>query len=105
MRLKGEFEEIFEISFSGQSELTVRLYYREGDHRARILCKWPRSSGGSKYSCLPLNLLEFHRAESSLQICKKRPGSPKLDLWAGLNFSTIERTSRTQSGIIAKKRN
>ncbi|KAF7509976.1 hypothetical protein GJ744_007290 [Endocarpon pusillum] len=90
-RLKVDFQEILEISFSGQSELTVRLYYRERDQRARILCKWPRGSGGSKYSCLPLNLLEFHRAESSLQICAKRPGSSRLDLWANLNFSTIER--------------
>lgn len=94
IRLKEEFEEIFEISFGGQSELTVRLYHREGDHRARLLCKWPRSSGGgSKYSCLPLNVLEFHRAESSLQICEKRPGSSKLNLWASLKFSTIESTS------------
>jgi hypothetical protein len=93
IRLKEEFEEIFEISFGGQSELTVRLYHREGDHRARLLCKWPRSSGGgSIYSCLPLNVLEFHRAESSLQICEKRPGSSKLSLWASLKFSTIEST-------------
>lgn len=104
MRLKEEFEELLEISFGGQIELTVRLYYREGDHRARILCKWPRSSGGgSKYSCLPLNLLEFHRAESSLQICKKRPGSSKLDLWANLNFSTIESSSGVKNGIIIEK--
>jgi hypothetical protein len=94
IRLREEFEEIFEISFSGQSELTVRLYYREGDHRARILCKWPRSSGGgSKYSCLPLNVLEFHRAESSLQVCKRRAGSSKVNLWASLVFTTIESKS------------
>ncbi|ERF75288.1 hypothetical protein EPUS_00080 [Endocarpon pusillum Z07020] len=90
-RLEVDYQDILEITFSGQSELTVRLYCREGDHRARILCKWPRGSGGSKYSCLPLNLLEFHRSESSLQICMKRHGSSRLDLWANLNFSTIER--------------
>jgi hypothetical protein len=93
LRLSKEFEEIFEIFSGGQTELTVRLYYREGDHRARMLCKWPHSSGrGNNYSCLPLNLLEFHRAESSLQICKKIPGSSKLDLWVSMTFSTIEST-------------
>ncbi|ERF70930.1 hypothetical protein EPUS_06715 [Endocarpon pusillum Z07020] len=91
-RLKEEFKEILEIAFGSGSELVARLYYREGDHRARILCKWPSSSnGGSKYSCLPLNVLEFHRAESSLQICTKKRGSSKLDLWANFVFSTIER--------------
>lgn len=96
-RLRGEFDEILEVTFgSGQTELVVRLYFRERDHRARVLCKWPRSSGdGSKYSCLPLNVLEFHRIDSSLQLCKKRPGSSKLDLWASLKFSTIESMSIT----------
>jgi hypothetical protein len=99
IRLKEEFQEVLEISFSGQPGLTVRLYHRDRDHRARILCKWARSSGKSKYSCLPLNLLEFERAESTLKICKKRPGSTKVDLWASLNFSTIESTSRMSDGI------
>ena len=103
-RLKEEFEEILEISFGGQTELTVRLFYREGDHRARILCKWPSRSGrGNKYSCLPLNLLEFRRAESSLQICKKIPGSSKVDLWASLTFSTIESTSRCRVKYLRSK--
>jgi hypothetical protein len=51
-----------------------------------------------------LNLLEFHRAESSLQLCKKRPGSSKVDLWASLNFSTIESTSWTPGEVFIKGR-
>jgi hypothetical protein len=90
-RLKDGFEEIASIFFGGQSDLSVRLYIREGDQRARILCKWPRKSGrGYKYSCLPLNQLEFYRVESSLQVCRKRLKGSKLDLWASLKFSTLE---------------
>jgi hypothetical protein len=93
IRLKAEFQEILEISFAGQSPLIVRLFHRESDHRARILCKWAGRSGKNKYSCLPLNLLEFQRADSTMKICQMRPESSKLDLWASLNFSTIESTS------------
>lgn len=87
-----EFLDIFEIAFAPvPDELVVRLYHRAHDDRARMMCKWPRSSGNSyHYACLPLNVLEFHRFECSLQICKKRAESSKLDIWANLVFSSIE---------------
>lgn len=78
-------------AFGGGTDLIIQLYYREDDHRARILCKYPRNSGGIKYSCLPLNTLEFRRVESSLELCRRRTGSSKVDLWATLKFTTIER--------------
>ncbi|KAK2757351.1 hypothetical protein FQN54_004865 [Arachnomyces sp. PD_36] len=89
-RLAEEYDELFQLSFGGGSELSVRLFRREEDHRARILCKTP-SSRGSSYACLPLNNLEIVRSGSCLQICKKTKTQDELELWAALRFSTIER--------------
>jgi hypothetical protein len=76
--------------FGGGSGLIVKFYHRDDDKRARILCRSPRNSGSSKYSCLPLNSLTIRRPESSssLQLCR-RTGSG-LDLWANMKFTTIE---------------
>lgn len=107
-RLAEEYDELFQLygfslfpnlllssnpdiarSFGGGSELSVRLFRREEDHRSRILCKIP-SSRGSSYCCLPLNNLEIVRSESCLQVCRKTRTKDELDLWANLRFSTFE---------------
>ncbi|TPR08998.1 Maltose acetyltransferase family protein [Aspergillus niger] len=84
------FEELFQLAFSGDSDLRVCFYLREDDHRVRIVCKSRRTSRSSDYSCLPLNLLEIVRIGSCLQICRRRRGGSELVLWANLKFSTIE---------------
>ncbi|KAE8152696.1 hypothetical protein BDV25DRAFT_57505 [Aspergillus avenaceus] len=87
---KEGFEELFQLAFNGDSDLRVYLYVRDRDHRARIVCRSPRSSRSSNYYCLPLNLLEVVRVGSCLQLCRRRHKGYELVLWANLKFSTIE---------------
>jgi hypothetical protein len=70
--------------------IVVRLYLREEDNRARILCKWLGRSGGTRYSCLPLNTLDLHRDGSSLLLCRRILDTYKVEMWARLKFSTME---------------
>ena len=88
----GDSQFVIDLSseFPGGVGLVVRLYIREEDNRARVLCKWPSRSGGYDYSSVPLNALQFHRKGSALQLCRIRPGSSRLDAWAILQFTTIE---------------
>lgn len=68
----------------------VRFYLREEDNRAKILCKWLGRSGGTRYSCLPLNTLDIHRDGSSLLLCRPILDTYKVEMWARLKFSTME---------------
>lgn len=70
------------------------MFFREDDHRARIMCKGPRSSRPSSYFCMPLNLLEAYRNGSCLELRRRRRGVTG-EVWANLKFSTIERVSPT----------
>ncbi|GFF49808.1 hypothetical protein IFM51744_07178 [Aspergillus udagawae] len=89
--LKDEgFEELFQLAFTGDSDLRVHFYLREDDHRARILCKAPHTTRPSEYFCMPLNLLEIVRVGSCLNLCRRRRGGYELVLWANFKFSTIE---------------
>lgn len=78
-------------AFPGGIGLVVQLYLRREDNRARIVCKWRGRTGGSRYSCLPLNTLEFHREGPSLLLCRHLLGSSEVEEWATLKFSTMER--------------
>jgi hypothetical protein len=80
--------------------IVVRLYLREEDNRARILCKWLGRSGGTRYSCLPLNMLDIRRDGSSLLLCRHISGSCKGEMWARLKFSTMESKRTLGAGII-----
>lgn len=89
-RLAEEYNLLFALVFP--KGLEVGLYIRDSDKRARILCKGPRSdSRGSRYYCLPLNTLVFRRQGSTLQLCRRIKDRSKVELWAILKFSTIER--------------
>ncbi|KAL4897115.1 hypothetical protein BDV59DRAFT_169828 [Aspergillus ambiguus] len=84
------FEKLIELSFNGDSDFRVHFYIREDDHRARVLCKSPRSSRGSEYYCLPLNMLEIVCVGSCLQLCRRGKGGKGLIVWANFKFTTIE---------------
>ncbi|OJJ85534.1 uncharacterized protein ASPGLDRAFT_65522 [Aspergillus glaucus CBS 516.65] len=84
------YEELFQLAFTGDSDLRVYMFFREDDHRARIMCKGPRSSRPSPYFCMPLNLLEAYRNGSCLELRRRRRGVAG-EVWANLKFSTIER--------------
>lgn len=78
---------MFENSSGG---VLVRLYLREGDNRARILCKWRGRHGGTRYSSLPLNALDIHREGPALLLCRPILDSYKLGMWARLKFPSME---------------
>jgi len=80
-------------AFTGDSDLRVYMFFREDDHRARIMCKGPRGSRPSPYFCMPLNMLEAFRNGSCLELRRRRRRGAG-ELWANLKFSTIERMSR-----------
>jgi len=73
-------------------ELCVRLYHRERDHGAMILCETPEKSGHSWYSSLPLNALNFHRNEDTLYLCRPQSRNESM-AWAILHFTTMESES------------
>lgn len=87
--LDHKFEELFKITF--YQGLCVRFYHRERDHRARILCETPERSGHFWYSTLPLNALQIRRNGSSLYLCQPRGRERQPQMWALLQFSTVER--------------
>ncbi|KAL3464423.1 hypothetical protein BJX64DRAFT_96561 [Aspergillus heterothallicus] len=88
------FEEVLQLAFPsapGNPDFRVFFYLREEDHRSRIVCKAPVRGQPSEYFCLPLNMLEIVRQQSScLQLCRRRRGGMQLVMWANLKFSTIE---------------
>jgi hypothetical protein len=84
---------------NSNGEMVVRLYLREDDNRARILCKWRGRSGGTRYSCLPLNTLDIHRDGSSLLLCRRILDTYKVEMWARLKFSTMESKRAPGAGI------
>jgi hypothetical protein len=78
----------FENSSGG---VLVRLYLREEDNRARILCKWRGRYGGTRYSSLPLNALDIHRDGPALLLCRRIHNSyNKFEMWARLKFLSME---------------
>ena len=68
----------------------VRLYLREEDNRARILCKWHGPSGGTRYSSLPLSTLNIRRDGPALLLCRPVSNSNTLEMWARLKFTPME---------------
>src|SRR5271168_864901 len=56
---------------NSSSGILVRLYLREEDNRARILCKWRSRHGGTRYSTLPLNTLDIYREGPALLLCRR----------------------------------
>jgi hypothetical protein len=90
----------FSRSFgNGNGGLIVRLYLREGDNRVKILCKWHNRFGGTRYSCLPLDTLDFHRDGPSLLLCRHTPDPYKLEMWARLKFTTMESKHTLGAGV------
>ncbi|KAL2867099.1 uncharacterized protein BJX67DRAFT_114289 [Aspergillus lucknowensis] len=88
------FEEILQLAFPGTAsgpDFRVFFYLREHDHRSRVVCKAAKRGEPSEYFCLPLNMLEIVRHQSScLQLCRRRAKGKELVVWANLKFSTIE---------------
>jgi len=98
--LDRKYEELFQITFDGG--LCVRLYHRERDHGAKILCETPERSGHAWYSCLSLDALDFHRAEeSTLYLCQ--PSGSDLRAWAILYFTTIEKLVLFYSTLLSMR--
>ncbi|KAF1978659.1 hypothetical protein BU23DRAFT_449368 [Bimuria novae-zelandiae CBS 107.79] len=91
------FEKVLELPFEA-TNVWVRLYWRSGDNRARILFLTHEHGRKMRY-CFPLTGLKVLRAESSLQLCRVNREDGGLDLWANLRFTLYERTT-----MVAMKR-
>jgi hypothetical protein len=88
-----ELEKLANISsmFDGsRGGVFVRLYLREEDNRARVLCKWRGRYGGTHYSSLPLNALDIHREGPALLLCRRILDSYEVEMWARLKFPSME---------------
>ena len=73
-----------------RDELSVQLFWRPLDSRARILVVAKDAGYRNVYFCQPLTNLKVIRDGSTLQLCRMRRES-KYSLWARLNFSLYER--------------
>lgn len=89
--LDGEgFEKVAEMPFEA-TNVTVRLYWRQEDNRARMLYLTKDESGYRWRHCFPLTGLKILRTGSCLQFCRVNRKDGRLDLWARLRFTLYER--------------
>ncbi|KAJ5888010.1 hypothetical protein N7495_008051 [Penicillium taxi] len=97
------FEQLLQLEFNDEANLTVYFYLRERDHRVRIVLKFPRRGRSSEYFCLPLNMLEVVRDRNGciLRLCRRRRSGTELVLWASLKFATIENQVSFFSSFLA----
>jgi hypothetical protein len=84
------FEKVLELPFE-VANVWVRLYWRSGDNRARILFLTKDNAGRRLRHCFPLTGLKLLRTGSCIQLCRLNRKDGKLDLWAKLRFILYER--------------
>ena len=70
-------------------QLEVRLYSRDEDRKARVLCREDRG-GRRRTSCQAVTNLRISRLDSCLQLCIP-DGRRRLILWSNLRFTSYER--------------
>jgi hypothetical protein len=97
IQVEIQYADITRAFGSSSGALVVRLYLRQEDNRARILCKWLGRTGGIRYSCLPLNVLDIHRSGPSLLLRRRTVATDKVEIWARLKFSTMESKQTLQT--------
>lgn len=90
MLLDDGFEKVAEMPFEA-TNVTVRLYWRPDDNRARILYLTKDEHGNRMRYCFPLTSLRFLRSQSCLQLCRVNRKGGHLELWSRLRFTMYER--------------
>ena len=87
-KLEQSYIELLRVPFeTGQVE--VRLYLREEDRRARILCR--QDVGGRKAICQTITVFRIARKDSCLHLVLLDGHRESLLVWATLRFPTYER--------------
>jgi len=84
------FEKVAEMPFE-VVDVTVRLYWREEDNRARVLYLTKDEDKNRMRFCFPLTGLKIMRQGACLQLCRVNRRDGQLDLWARLRFTLYER--------------
>jgi hypothetical protein len=84
------FEKVLELPFE-IANVWVRLYWRSGDNRARILFLTKDGADRRLRYCFPLTGLKVMSTGSCLQLCRVNRKDGRLDLWARLRFTLYER--------------
>ncbi|EXJ86712.1 hypothetical protein A1O3_03665 [Capronia epimyces CBS 606.96] len=82
-----EFEKILQIKFPGG--LRTKFYFRPRDCRCKIVCEWPDSKKGTRWSCLPLTDLHVRRSGPFLYLCRPTITAPST-CWASLKFTSYQ---------------
>jgi hypothetical protein len=83
------FEKVLELPFEA-TNVWVRIYWRAGDNRARILFLTMDARGRRMRHQIPITALALRRTESCLQLCRINRKDGQLDLWAKLRFTLYE---------------
>lgn len=73
--------------------MSVSFHLRDSDHRTRILCSTHVSSTRKEYCTLPITSLIINRDGSSLQLIQRATHRKDMEIWANLNFRSIESKS------------
>lgn len=94
------FEKVMELPFEA-TNVWVRLYWRAGDNRARLLFLTMDASGRRTRQCSPITNLKLIRTDSCLQLCRVNRKDGQLDLWARLRFSLYERKYSQYDSVFA----
>ncbi|KAI1947913.1 hypothetical protein LOZ39_002322 [Ophidiomyces ophidiicola] len=91
-KLEKEYEELCQLDFPGKPQISISFFLRDRDHRTKVLCTVYTSKTRTVYSAMPITKLEIYRDGSSLQLCVRHSeGKDGLYLWAGLQFSSMEK--------------
>ncbi|ORY17790.1 hypothetical protein BCR34DRAFT_596663 [Clohesyomyces aquaticus] len=95
------FQKVLELPFEA-TKVSVSLYWRAEDNRARIL--FENDTGRGMTCCFPLTGLKVMRTESCLQFCRINRQDGGYDLWANLRFPIYERMVLFYCSVVAMKR-
>ncbi|KAI1933662.1 hypothetical protein LOZ65_000298 [Ophidiomyces ophidiicola] len=91
-KLEKEYDELCQLDFPGKPQISISFFLRDRDHRTKVLCTVYTSKTRTVYSAMPITKLEIYRDGSSLQLCVRHSeGKEGLYLWAGLQFSSMEK--------------
>ncbi|MCJ1357144.1 MAG: hypothetical protein MMC33_007140 [Icmadophila ericetorum] len=101
-KIAQDYDKLLELPFES-GELIVKLYVRQSDLRARILCRTLRGTRTRTESSLPLTHLKVVRRDSSLQLLQRRPSRQSPFLWACLRFPSYERMVLFHCSLISLK--
>lgn len=97
------FVEVLRIKFN-DAPLHCRFFWRDGDHRARILLTRKDSQHRTLHYCMPMTGLKLVRRNSCLSLNRLDLSGPQYSLWANLYFPIYEHQVLFYCAFLAMKR-